>query len=118
MLTKKRYFTLIEIILASVVLLIALLGSSAFYLANRRNLLRARMMRKATWTAIDAMERMKNAPYESIGDEADAIMEENQNIFIEIETESDGGPASYKRVTVAVSWNDSDVTFVTYMADY
>jgi len=136
LLRYKRHFTFIELILASVIFLIAVLGTSSFYFVNRRNLTRARLRREATWKAIDAMESLESKLKDAISDEngnyedGDEVLYEEDTVALGNQTatliksaifreiEEDGTVvATFFQATVTVTWNDSDVEFVSYIAE-
>jgi len=129
---KRRHFSLIELIIASTMLVIAMLGGSAFYFANRRNLTKARIQRQATWEAVNQMEGVKKI----LSDE-NKIDLENDTVYVDgddgnftlenrpahwelkIEKQDEGGNIKWFKATVTVSWNggDDEVEIVTYVAD-
>ncbi len=118
-------FTLIEIIIASVMLVIAVIGSSSFFFANRRNLRSAQLRRSATWAAIDKMEELKSLSFDLLHekdnsdkpeDEREIGLLDNHSAIRTVEVEDYND--RLKKVTVTVQWNDSSKRFVTYIADY
>ncbi|HOK79563.1 MAG TPA: prepilin-type N-terminal cleavage/methylation domain-containing protein [bacterium] len=73
---KKRFhagFTIIEFLLAFVIIAIALIGTSAFYFASSRNLSQSDITRLATWCAIEKIEMIKSADYSQIQNETENI---------------------------------------------
>ncbi len=128
MLEKRHNFTLIELILASVILLIAVLGTASFFFAGRRSLARARIQREATWAAVDAMEKYKSTG-EGLTEEEIPLLYHTGSIDIEVvkydandeeivNGEGNGEEAIYRKVTVTVTWNDGldQKKLVTYIA--
>lgn len=53
---KKRSFTLVEVIIAVIMLMIVAVGAPAAYIAQRRHLYRGELERIALWKAVDVME--------------------------------------------------------------
>ncbi|MGB9642475.1 MAG: type IV pilus modification PilV family protein [Candidatus Ratteibacteria bacterium] len=67
---KKNFyttgFTIIEFLLAFVIIAIALIGTSAFYFASSRNLHQSDITRLSMWCAIEKMEMVKSIDYSQI----------------------------------------------------
>lgn len=120
---KKQNLTLVEIIIALVVLVIAAVGNTSFFFANRRNLRSALQRRSATWAALEKMEELISISFDDLvgknntDDPENISLLENHNATRTVEV-LDGDNELYKKVTVTVQWNDSSKRFVTYIADY
>jgi prepilin-type N-terminal cleavage/methylation domain-containing protein len=125
---KKNYgFTLVEVLLATVILAIGLIGTSAFFYANRRNLYNARLERYATWSAIEKMEMIKGLDYDAIeeGPPKDEDIGDRDNPITATVTTTiapvEENGISYKSVNVTVSWpqgeNNKEVSLSTYIFD-
>ncbi len=124
---KKGGFTLVEVLLATIILAIGLIGASAFYYANRRNLYNARLERYATWSAVEKMEMIKGKSYSSLEEEIVTedieIGDINNPVPAEITTaitdEEEEADISYKSVNVTVSWSqgeeNKEVSLNTYI---
>ncbi|MCM8776699.1 MAG: prepilin-type N-terminal cleavage/methylation domain-containing protein [Candidatus Omnitrophica bacterium] len=52
-------FTLMEVLLATVIIALGFIGGSVFFYTNRKNLYSARLERYATWSAIKKIEEIK-----------------------------------------------------------
>ena len=126
MLAKKRGFTILEIILASLILVITVLGGAAFLSANKKNLVLANRQNLATWAAVSKMEELKSSPYVSLA----SLPTENITLsgksfqrtvaVEEIDEDADGG-TDYKKITVTVTYSGGGVSsvpvsMVTYIA--
>ena len=116
---RRRAFTLVEVLIALVIFLIAVIGTAGIAYANRRNLISGATVRLATWDAIGTMENLKAAGYQHLVSSHCSI-----NLggipatrTVTVETVSEGG-AVYRRVTVVVAWAGEQVKMVTYVADY
>ncbi len=59
-------FTIFEILLATVILAICIIGGAAFFSANRKSLAYASTKDLATWSAVSRMEELKSAAYASL----------------------------------------------------
>lgn len=109
-------YSLVELIIASVILLIAIIGVPTFYVTNRRNLRNARMRRLATWHAAGKMEELKSEPYGTLEDGSDTVdmgdEEGEREWTVEPVTDHDS-----KKVSVKISWGDSsDMELVTIVS--
>ena len=97
----NRGFTLIEVIIAGFILVIALLGViSTTVIVIKSNSL-SKTMTTATTLAKDKMEQLKNTGYNSLAgtDTADSI-------YTRTWTVTDGSPAAdMKTIVVTVLWN-------------
>jgi len=125
---RKSGFTLIELLLAIIIFVIGLIGTSAFFYANHRNLYNARIEREATWNAIERMEWVKGLTSSELEEElpADEQVTEN-NILIgnnipatrttkKQDAEQDEDAELLWEIEVKVSWNDNrEVSLNTYV---
>jgi prepilin-type N-terminal cleavage/methylation domain-containing protein len=129
MFLKKNGFTIIEVVVASIILVVSLLGGVVFLSANRNNLVYATNQRLATWSAIYKIEQLKSATYTDTG--WDAILNntfpgsttENLPIsgksFIRKTTITDIGVGpDYKQATVEMNWGKPTppVSLTTYIS--
>ena len=119
---KKKGFTLVEVLVATVILLTAIIGTSAFFYFNRQNLVKARLKRQATITAVNTIEELKGMDYYSLtaGTLSDTALLANAlaDIKVTIGEEPEDG-IGYLPVTVEVTWDDdkeklSLSTFLTH----
>ena len=111
----KTHFTLIELIIAAVLFVIAIIGIPTFYVANHRNLRRARLKRLATWQAIYKMEKVKSMDYSAIQPDPD------EGIYVETINPEEEQKPQYKKVKVIVSEEDNglsnELSILTYISD-
>ncbi len=115
----QKGFTLVEIILASLLLLITLIGGVVFLSANRKNLVFASRQRLATWAAVSKMEGLKSTDYHSLQNSSENITLSGKPFHRTVTVENideDGGGTDYKKVTVGVSWSGGNLSLVTYIA--
>lgn len=117
---KNKGFTLVEVLVATIILIIAIIGTSAFFYANRRNLVNARLKRQATWAAVEKMEELKGLSYSSLSEGAsadtvilgDTVADRTATIDEDLEEDMD-----YKEITVNVNWGTGEVELATYVSD-
>jgi len=114
---QKKAFTIIEFLLAFVIISIALIGGSAFFYANAKNIVHSDITRLATWKAIEKIETLKAADYSQIpvGTTTENIAIGNtqaQRITIVTEDTS----VSLKTVNVQVVWNNNNISLSTMIA--
>lgn len=64
----RRGFTLVEVILAFVVLSVSIIGGSALLSLNHRSLIQAQARRMATWAAVYRLEEMKTVSHADLPD--------------------------------------------------
>lgn len=114
---------MVEVLLATVILAIGLIGTSAFFYANRRNLYNARLERYATWSAVERMEHLKGKPYSSLGEgtEIEEVMLGDNVLPAERTTTIvfvDEDDITFKSVNVEVAWGeDREISLTTYIYD-
>ena len=120
---KMKGFTIVEVTIASLILLISLVGGTVFFFSNRRNLVYATRERLAMWAAMYKMEELKGEDYDkiSIGEETEDITlsgfpAERITEVVEIDEDEPPDEADYKKVTVKVDWADGETSLVTYIA--
>ncbi|MFW6457083.1 MAG: type IV pilus modification PilV family protein [Planctomycetota bacterium] len=114
-----RHFSLVEVIVASVILLITVVGIPSFYFANRRNLRRSHLKRLATWQATYKMEELKAQGYDGINTDSDTVELDNVTADRNWVVEPCDGELDCKKVTVIVSWGENNSTsLVTIIAQY
>lgn len=116
----KSGFTLLEVVLALVVLAVAVVGTSGFFYANRRNLHNARVQRQATWAAVERMEEYRGTPYPDLEDgkyeDAVELGDITAQRTATVETVNEGA-VTYKQLTVEVNWGDQTLALATYISD-
>ncbi len=115
----KRGFTLVEVLIATIILAIGLIGSSAFYYANRRNLYTARLERYAMWSAVERMEYIKGCSYSSLseGETEEEVTIGNltgERITTIADMDEDG--VAFKSVNVRVELDEGgEISLTTYL---
>jgi type II secretory pathway pseudopilin PulG len=127
MFLKKNGFTIIEIVVASLILLLSLLGGVTFFSLNSNNLSYATRQRLATWGAVYKIEQLKSATYTDTYNDsilnAGTYGPENNNppipgySFTRTTTITNMA-AGYKQVTVSVNWGKPTppVSLTTYIS--
>ena len=111
--------TLIEVMVAVLILTIVIIGSSFLFVTGRSQISRWERCRIATQLAAQKLEELKADDYYSIvvGDTEESLSLENVSYSRSIHTEDAG---SYKEVTVTVSWgpigSEHNVSLVTFIA--
>ena len=100
--SHNKGFTLVEVIIATIILILSLLGGVAFFNLNRNNLSYANYQRLATWAAIYKIEELKSMPYPpaSVSD----TWQYKGVTFTRIPTIVNDPTGNYKQATVSVSW--------------
>ena len=117
----EKGFTIIEVMLASFILLVSLIGGSVFFFSNRRNLVYATRERLAMWSAIYKVEELKGADYGMINPETENISLSGisaRRITTVEEIDEDDPPdgTDYKKITVKVDWGSGETSLVSYIA--
>jgi prepilin-type N-terminal cleavage/methylation domain-containing protein len=115
-------FTLVEVMVATVIFVIAVIGTSSFFYFNRQNLVNARRTRQATWVAIEGMEEIKSKDYSDLLEEEDSTEDIDRDGFLgeritEITLVEEDGEISFLSVKISVQFNNSEVVLNTYIAD-
>lgn len=117
---RKKGFTLIEALLAVVILVIALVGTSAFFYANSKDTERAKVKRLATWSAVDKLEQLKSTEWNSLVDSVDSetilLFETPARRKTTIVTVNENG-VTLKKLSVDVEWATGNVSMTTYVAE-
>jgi prepilin-type N-terminal cleavage/methylation domain-containing protein len=115
---KSKGFTLMEVMIAIVVLSVALLALAGLQIVSIRGNSFGNYMTEAITTAKDLMEEMKNKQWEQIQgstDDPPGASGVTYHRVCTVVTESSG----IKRVTVEVTWDNGNhrVALVTKIAD-
>ena len=117
----KKGFTIIEVTLASFILLVSLIGGSVFFFSNRRNLVYATRERLAMWSALYKVEELKGTDYGMINPETEnislsGISARRITTVEEIDEDDPPDDTDYKKITVKVNWGSGEISLVTYIA--
>jgi type II secretory pathway pseudopilin PulG len=109
---SRRGMTLVEVMLAILVLIIALIGTSFSYVSGRRFLVGRQHYRMAVQLASQKLEGLRASGYENLTEgEEDELISANDLTYsrhtnIELtETPSTDVPMPCKRATVTVTWS-------------
>lgn len=113
----KEGFTIIEFLVATVILMIALIGTSAFFYTNRRNLVYANLERLSTWSAIEKLEALKSGSYSAVVSSTETVSLSGSSAqrTTTVQTVNEGG-ITFKQVTVQVNWGTGNLSLVSYIA--
>ena len=114
-LNKQKGFTLLEMLLAVVILAIGLIGLSLFYYADRKALVNAKYSSLATWSAVNQMEYLKTINYAGVvssGPSNITLSGYNATMTTTVTPESGN---TYAMVTVHVTCGTQSVSLVTYI---
>ena len=125
--SKKAGFTLVEVIIATIILAISLLGGVAFFSLNRNNLSYANRQRLATWGAVYKIEQLKSATYTDTllnsGSLTTEILPISGYSFTR-KTTITNISGNYKQADVSVSWVQgkfpsslTTLSLTTYISD-
>lgn len=115
---KNKGFTLVEVMIAIVVLSVALLALAGLQIVSIRGNSFGNRMTEALTLAKDLMEEMKNDEWGEIGDRSDDWPSPPETpIYHRVCSVTQSG--NIKTVTVTVSWDNGNhrVALVTKMAD-
>ncbi len=116
-LIKNKGFTLIEVLIAIVVLSIALLAMAGLQIISIRGNSFGNHMTEATTLAKDLMEEMKNTEWEDIQGRGDEPVGASGIIYNRVCSVAESG--KIKTVIVRVAWDNGNhsVSLVTKIAD-
>ncbi len=100
---KKSGFTIIEVVVSVLILLIILTGSSMLYVRGRERIHTRKYQRAAVQLASRKIEELKGSPYVSVtaGQSSENITLENFTYSLTADVEDLG---LYKKVTVTAQW--------------
>ncbi len=124
---KKTGFTLVEVIIATIILVISIIGGTAFFFLNRNNLSFANRQRLATWAAVYKIEELKNMNYSALALLPSPAIENNLPVsgysFTRTTTITDIS-GNYKQATVKMDWEQPSfpsslrtLSLTTYIAE-
>ena len=111
--------TLIEVMVAVLIVTIVIIGGSLLFVTGRSQINQQKQYRAATYLAAQKLEELKAGNYGAItvGDTEESLSLEDLSYSRSTHTEDAG---SYKEVTVTVSWgltgNEHNVSLVTSIA--
>lgn len=116
-LIKDKGFTLMEVLIAVVVLSVALLALAGLQIISIRGNSFGNHMTEATTLARDLMEEMKNTAWDGIADRSDDLKGDSGVIYHRTCTVTES--ERLRTITVTVSWDNGNhqVTMVTNIAD-
>ncbi len=123
----RQGFTIVEVLVATTILIIAVIGTSAFFFSNRANIVSARRERQATWTAVEKMEELKSRNYSYL----EGLLENGSYTLTETGIDVNGisgervvtitkineGPVSMLHLEVEIIYGDHLVSLDTYITD-
>lgn len=114
----KEGFTIVEVLIASIIIFLGFLAGSVFFYTNRKNLYNARLEKYATWSAIEKIEEIKGKNNIEEGEIKENILLGEHNMPAErvvniIESEQD---ELIWKVIVKVKWGQNkEVSLYTYL---
>ncbi|MCX8082227.1 MAG: prepilin-type N-terminal cleavage/methylation domain-containing protein [bacterium] len=114
----KNGFTLLEVLLATVIIALGFIAGSVFFYTNRKNLYSARLERYATWSAIKKIEEIKGKSSVQAGTITENITLGEYNISAEriVSISEDENDALVWKVQVRVRWTgNNEISFYTYL---
>lgn len=102
---SENGFSLIEVLIALVILVIVILGGSLYFFYGRLGIKREEYRRVALELASQRLEELKAGDYGAIPDNEETTVNLSSETFTTkvISTEEDG----YKKIAVTVSWGDN-----------
>ena len=118
LLKSKAGFTIIEVVLSSITLVVSLLGGVVFLSANRNNLSYASLQRLATWGAVYKIEQLKSMDYSALPVSGTENLTISGKSFTRKTTITDIS-GNYKQATVEMGWvqDKFPVSLTTYISD-
>ena len=114
---KKDGFTLTEVLLATLLIVLGFIAGSVFFYTNRKNLYNARIERYARWAAIKKIEEIKGKSYLREGETTEEITLGEYNIPAKLTvsiTQPEDDQLIWKVIT-KVEWDNKEVSFATYL---
>lgn len=114
----KTGFTLIEVLLGTIIIVLGFIGSAVFFYTNRKNLYNARIERFATWSAIEGMEEVKSRTHiiQETKTENITLGEYNVPAKRTISITEDENDNLVWKINVKVQWGeDNEVSLWTYL---
>ena len=111
-------FTIIEVLLSTIILAISLVGGTLLFSANRKNLTYAAYQTLATWSGVSKLEELKSADYSSLinGITIETPVISGHNFQRKTTIKDVSG---YKEVNVEVDWGKGTfpVSLTTYVSE-
>ena len=124
---RRRGVSLIEVMIAAAILVIALIGTSATYVSGRKQIVDQKYYRAAAQLASQKFEELKASGYAviNVGEQEEEISVEGLRYMVQTRIELTATPSvnipkPCKRATVTISWslheNDQhEARLVTYI---
>jgi type IV pilus assembly protein PilV len=105
-------FTLVEIMIALVVLSIGLIALAGLQVSAIRGNVFSKRMTTAVSVATERIEQIKNTPYENIQSESSTqVTASNMNFTRQVTVTNNSPLVNTKTVNVAVTWKDGSKSF-------
>ena len=105
-------FTLVEIMIALVVLSVGLVALAGLQISAIRGNSFSKRMTTAVFVATERIEQIKNMPYANIQSESSSQVTASNMSFMRQVTVTNNSPlANTKTVNVTVTWNDGSKSF-------
>jgi Tfp pilus assembly protein PilV len=122
----RRGSTMVEVMIAAIILVIALIGTSALFVSGRRHIINQQFYRAAAHLASQKLEELKAKGYASIAEEDveenlsfNGVAFQRRTVTQLTAAPSADTPKPCKKATVTISWslvNDRhQATLVTYI---